>query len=103
MNKGITGFKLLSRPEDYVAGSGPYAVRLEYDQVQLIAALLYNIRLGDDQYKLAAFELMNTIEEMFDEDFCQEAADDVDLEISIIDANHDIIETYNNANICIEV
>ena len=95
--------KIVSRPEDYVAGAGPYAVRLEYDQVQLIAALLYNMRLGDDRYKIAAFELLNTIEEIFDEDFVQESSVDVDFEISIEDDCGNILERHNNSNIVIEV
>lgn len=95
--------KITSRPEDMVSGEGPYVIRMTYEQLQYIGALLMITRLGDGLYKEAAFDLMNTIEEIFDDDFLQIASDNVDLSITIEDDKGNACEAYHSSVICIEV
>jgi len=63
------------------------------DELELIAALLYNCTLGSgvSPYRDAAYNLMNKIEAFTnDTDYCVDAAENVDVHIQILDddANH---------------
>lgn len=95
--------KIVSRPEDMVVGEGAYTMKLEFEELQFIGALLYMTRLGDTVYKEAAFNILNNIEELFDEDFIDEAAADVSLAISVLDGGGDIIEQHPYDRVVIEV
>lgn len=95
--------KLVSRPEDQIAGSGPYLMRMTYEELQFIAAMLYVTRVGHGIYQDAVFKLLNTVEEMTDEDFVEESSTDVCASFSVLDHRGDIIEQHSFDNICIEV
>ena len=95
--------KLQSRPEEEPAGTGPYALRMEYEELQYIGALLYITRLGQGPYKDAAFKLLSTLEEALGDEFIEEAAEQVDLSISVVDDDDAIKEQHHCSCICIEV
>jgi hypothetical protein len=97
--------KIQSRPEEAVAGSGEFTLRMSFEELQLIGTLMYITRLGvGSVYKQAAAKLLDTITEIFDDDFFDESAMDVDLHISITsDEDDDIIGQYPCANVIIEV
>lgn len=90
--------KIQSRKQE-AGGTGAFNIHLDYEELEYIAALLYNTRLGTDSvYKQAAFKLMNTI------DFIAEAAERVDMSVSIVGADGTTpIATYSNSSICLEV
>lgn len=97
--------KIVSRPEDQVAGEGPYSMRLSFEELELLAALLYVIRIGDDVYQHAALQLLTTVEELSDGDqnFLEDSANIVNMQFSVIDDDDDIIEQHSYENICIEI
>lgn len=97
--------KIVSRPEDQVAGEGPYSMRLSFEELELLAALLYVIRIGDGIYQDAALQLLTTVEELSDGDheFLEDSANIVNLTVSVLDDDDDIIEQHSYENICIEV
>lgn len=95
--------KIISRPDDQPAGEGEYLVRMDFEQLQYIGALVYNTRLGTDLYKEAAFRLVGVMDELFGDDFLEDASQAVNLTISIEDNRGNVIEQHGHDNICIEV
>lgn len=95
--------KLASRPEESVIGSGPYAIKLTFEQLQLISSVLYVTRLGTGQYQEAAFELLNTITDAFGDDFIEQSAIDVNLCVSILDDEGEALAEYPSDDFCLEV
>lgn len=98
--------KIFSRPESVVAGSGNYTIKMDFEELQLIAAVLFITRLGSGSpYRDAALKLLTTLEQgLFDSDFTAEAGDDVDLSISVLSDDGDtILKQYHHSTICIEV
>lgn len=81
--------KIVSRPTQDAPdtiGSGSINVLLSPEQLQLITALVYNTRLGTGTvYSAAAFQLIDLIEEEYGQDFCDEALEDVNLQVSVAD------------------
>lgn len=100
--------KIKSRNTDIPAvssgGAGKYTLNTTFEELQYIAALLYVTRLGGGTYKGAAFDLINTIEGLFDEDFLEQAATDVNFYVSIVgDDGITIMESYPYTEVCLEV
>lgn len=96
--------KIKSRPGPVSIGSGDYTFNMTFEEAQLIASYLYVTRLGGGAvYKHAAFELLNALEEAFDEDFAMEASHDVGLTVSRIDVDDTIIDTLDVDEFTLEV
>lgn len=95
--------KIISRPDDQPAGEGEYLVRMDFEQLQYIGALVYNTRLGTDPYKEAAFRLVGVMDELFGNDFLEDASRAVNMAVSIEDHRGNVIEQHGHDNICIEV
>lgn len=96
--------KIISRPDDMPVGTGQFTVKMDYEELQYIGALVYNTRLGSgDPYKEAAFKLNNMLEELFGEDFISEAAACVDFSITIEDDRGNMVEQHGRDSVCIEV
>ena len=95
--------KIISRPDDQPAGEGAFTIRMDIEELQYIGAMLYNTRLGDSVYKEAAFKLVNTLDDLFGEDFIQDASTEVNMHVSIEDDRGNVIDVKHNSNICIEV
>lgn len=96
--------KIQSRPSTEPAGSGEYLIRATYEQLQLIGALVYIVRLGQGSaYRQAAFDLMTTLEnDLFDEEFTSISSDDVNLAVTIED-DIGALMTVHNSQVIIEV
>jgi len=96
---------LSSRPEETedTVGSGPYLMRMEIEELQLLATFLWVTRLGKGPYKEAAFNLMNNIDALMGDDFMQEASEDVNMSISIVDDMDQVQSSHSYHEICIEV
>ena len=94
-----------SEPIDYIAGTGQYTVKMDIAELQLIAAVLNITRLGKGSiYRTATRKLLLTIsDELFDEDFLGQAAKEVNLYVSVVDADGNIIAKHHNDEICVEV
>lgn len=95
--------KIISRPNETAVGEGDYLLRMSYEQLQYIGALVYNTRLGDGKYKEAAYEIVTSLEQLFDDDFIQDASADVNMRITIEDNYGNPVAEHHNDNICIEV
>lgn len=97
--------KIKSRPDaaddsaEIVIGNGTNVLKLSDEQLELIAALVANCRLGQSGYSAAAYEILKLLEEEFGDDFATDAADNVDLQATIEDFHGNVIvSTVNNAN-----
>ena len=81
--------KIVSRPDEdddvVVLGSGTNKLLLTDEQLELVAALVANCRLGQKGYSQQAFELLELIEEEFGTDFVRDACDLVDVHVTIED------------------
>jgi len=95
--------KIISRPDDTPVGEGPYTIKMTAEELQFIGALTYNTRLGDGIYQEAAFKLTNTLEELFGEDFIQDASECVDFSMTIEDNRGNVLEQHHHSTITIEV
>ena len=95
--------KIISRPEDMPVGQGEYLVRMDLAQLQFIGAMVYNTRLGPGTYKEAAYELVTVMDELFGDDFIQDAANTVNMSITVEDNRGNVIAEHSHDNICIEV
>jgi hypothetical protein len=96
--------KIQSRPETAVAGSGEFTLRMSFEELQLIATLMYVTRLGSGSvYRVAAAKLLDTISDIFGDDFFEESSNDINLHISITGDDDDIIEQIASSHIIIEV
>ena len=57
------------------------------EELELIAALMYNVRWGAGiKYKQAAFRILEKLDNLHDDDFCQNASLCVDPHIIILDS-----------------
>ena len=73
-------------------GTGPLAVMMTQEQVELIAALVYQCRLGMGTiYSTAAFQLSETIENAFGSDFMEDASNAVNLQVIMEDGTGSIV------------
>ncbi len=97
--------KITSRTtdSDAVAGEGEFTIRMTFEQLQFVAAMAYNTRLGSEPYKEAAYQLINTTEELFGDGFAEDAYFAVDMHISIEDDSGTIIARFQAEDITIEV
>lgn len=87
--------KIVSRPQEDLPttiGSGNVTMKLSFDQLRLISALVYQCRLGQaTPYSKAAFELNELIANEYGDDFMEETADDVDVQVTIEDDHGNVI------------
>lgn len=75
---------LSSRPEEEF---GLSLDDLDFEELQLIAALLWPVKLGSGSpYNDAAYNLMNKLEAMYGPDFQHDSASDVDMTVDVLDA-----------------
>jgi len=98
--------KIRSRPllENIQVGHGPYSINVTFEELQLIGAYLFTTRLGQGSvYKRSALNLLNALDEVFDEDFTENAFTDVGLTISHVDPNDTIINTLVADEFVLEV
>jgi hypothetical protein len=95
--------RIQSRPEEAPYGAGAYTLSMDREELEYIASMLYVTRLGKGTYKAAAFKLLQTMEEIFDDDFPEEAAKNVDLMVSVVTADDTITEQHHHSTICLEV
>ena len=74
---------------------------LNDDELKLIAALLYPVRLSTHGTKFAkaALTLMVKIENARGNDFFEEASNEVDMKVILIDDNGDTLDTVDDANV----
>lgn len=81
--------KIVSRPDEdddvTTLGTGNNRLLLTFEQLELVAALVANCRLGQKGYSQQALELLNIIEEEFGTDFIGDACDAVNLHATIED------------------
>jgi len=97
--------KITTRPESAIHGKGAYTVRMTYHQLELIAALVNSIRLGQhgSVYKRAAYDLHGLFDDVFDQTFMDDAVQNVDIVMSVVDDNCDPIEQFSVSEFAIEV
>ena len=96
---------LSSRPWLADQDSGFKIEELDVSELKLISAFLWCTRLGQgiSPYRDAAFTLMTKIEEVLGDDFIENAAIDVDLQVCVMDYQGNQIDRHSNANIEFEV
>lgn len=94
--------KIVTRPQP-TSGTGPYTVNMTFEEVQLIGALMYVTRLGFGLYAEAAARLLNSLDNMFDQDFAAESAQDVQMTVSIVDDQDKIVQSVQSDFIILEV
>lgn len=94
-----------SRPWLAEQNSGFKIEELDVDELKLISSFLWCCRLGHgiSPYRDAAFTLMTKIEEVLGDDFIEEAAADVDLQVCVMDYQGNQIDRHSSANIEFEV
>lgn len=98
--------KIVSRPDVTTFGEGDYKLKVTFEQLQLIAAFCYSVRgsMKATEYGQAAYELMEVFEgQIFDDDFCATAWNNVDLIVSIEDDGGELLSQYAKENITFEV
>lgn len=87
--------KISSRPpedgDSIAIGSGSITLHLTDHQMELIAALMGNCRLGQGTYSQAAFEILEMIEDEFGSDYVADASDLVNLEVTIEDHTGSVV------------
>jgi hypothetical protein len=83
--------KITSRPKQddiETIGEGTMRVLLTQEQLELIAAFVYNTRLGkQSDYSQAAFEILELLSNEFGDDFIDDAATLVNLQVVIEDSH----------------
>ncbi len=92
-----------SRPEE---DEDPFVLDdLVPEELELICALLYNVRLGHSSpYRAAASSLLNKIEQyMGDDDFSEKAAEAVDATIAILNNQGVLVGALGRDNFEINV
>lgn len=89
-----------SRPDELEMG---FLDELDEDELRLIAALLYNVRLGPGSvFREAAFSLMQKLEDYTDDhDFTHDSGQLVNVKINVMDPNGAKLMTL--ANDCFEI
>jgi hypothetical protein len=96
--------KICSRPKTEPVGTGSYTLNLTFEQLELIAAYLHVTRLGTASiYSHSAFQLIRVVEELFDDGFTSDAAENVDLCASVLNDDDDVIEQHHYVSISLEV
>lgn len=88
--------------EDSV-GSGPYCIRLEFEELQLIAAYLGMTRLGKDPYKTVAFDLLQKVEELAGTSQFTSDAFDAIAPMVTVETSSGAADTYDGVFCTIEV
>lgn len=87
--------KICSRPpedeDDIVIGTGAHQLRIDDEQLELLAALLCTCRLGQQKYSNAAYEMINMIENVYGADWMHNATDKVDPHVSVEDAQGGVV------------
>lgn len=89
--------KITSRPDQeddqpIIIGGSQYVLNLDEAQMELIAALVYQCRLGASTiYSQAAFELNDMFEQVMGIDFMDDAATAVDLHVTAEDDTGGIV------------
>lgn len=79
--------KIQSRPTistDEI-GTGDITLRVNTEQLELIAALLCHCRLGTTGYPRAAAALIGAIENAYGDDWLMNASDNVDMQVNVED------------------
>jgi hypothetical protein len=79
---------------------------MTFDELELVAALLYNVKLGHgiSPYRDAAFNLMQKIDTFAqDDDFGANASANVDMHVNILDDTGYVEASYPSDRVEIEV
>lgn len=75
-------------------GSGNFTLQVDSDQLELITALVCNVRLGGKSaYSTAAYNLINTIENDFGSDFLDDCSTAVNVNVTIEDDSGVVLNT----------
>jgi hypothetical protein len=96
--------KIKSRPgvdadDDLVIGNGLHRLQLDDYQLELVAALVYQCRLGQrTPYSVAAAELGDLIESRMGSDFADNASNNVDLHVTIEDDLGGVVLSTKSGN-----
>jgi len=93
---------IFSRPPDdldIVIGTGNITLQLDSAELELIAALIYHTRLGQrTPYSVAAYTLLSKVTDTFGDDFCDDAAASVDLQVTIEDDQGGVVLSTKSGN-----
>lgn len=92
-----------SRPEEIDTALS--LEKLTEDEIKLISALLYTVRLGHNisPFRDAAFTLITKIDDIYGSDFMEQASEDVDFKICVMDGSGNIEQTVSHTFVEIEV
>jgi len=94
--------KIKSRPDaddDAGIGTGFHRLQLDDAQLELVAALVYQCRLGQrTPYSVAAMELGDLIESYMGSDFSDNASNNVDLHVTIEDDFGGVVLSTKSGN-----
>jgi hypothetical protein len=97
--------KIVSRPKQdddellMGMGTGNHVMLLTDAQLELIAALCYQCRLGQNTpYSVAAMEIGDMIESVHGSDFSDNAANNVDLQVTIEDDHGGVVFNTKSGN-----
>lgn len=89
---------------NYESQTDSYWVNLKPDELKLVAAFLFNFRLGNgNKFKSAAFDLMQGIDSGCPPDFTEQAADEIGLYAALEDADGNIGATIDSPYLTFEV
>lgn len=89
---------------NYEAQTDSFWVNLTPDELKLVAAFLYNTRLGQgNTFRDAAFTLMQGIDQGCPPDFMEDAADEVGLYAILEDADGNVGATIDSPYLTFEV
>ncbi len=93
---------IFSRPPDdldVVVGEGSITLQVDSAELELISSFVYNTRLGQrSQYSAAALTLLRKIAETFGDDFVDNAAQNVDLHVTIEDDQGGVVLSTKSGN-----
>ena len=71
-----------------IAGNGQYVLALDQEELELIAAFVGMVKLGQRPYEEAAFRILDAIEELTDDpDFSLDALNEIQPTVEILDGS----------------
>jgi hypothetical protein len=89
-----------SRPDENNLSLSSFTV----EELQLIGAYVSVTVLGHGHpYRMAAYSLLNKLDEYFDSEFCQDSFDQIDMEVRIEDDHGNLVSTVSKDNFAILV
>lgn len=92
---------IFSRPPDDVSviGEGSHQLMLDEKELELVAALIYQTRLGQrTPYSVAAYTLISKISDVYGDDFLDDSAKAVDLQVTIEDDTGSVVLSTKSGN-----